>query len=101
MMKFISARVYDDYSSLFYFFDVRNKNDDILDLVKKATEEYLKTEEGRKIYEDNCNDFDLIDFDNYVPNSICEEFGFVKISTPEFAETEAGNTLYEDKKDTI
>ena len=101
MMKFIVARVYDDYSTLFYFFDVKNKNDDIIDLVKKATEAFLKTKEGRKIYEDNGNDFDLIDFNNYVPNSICEKFGFVKISTPEFDETEVGNTLYNDKEDDL
>ena len=51
----------------------------IKEAVKSACAEYCKTEEGRKTYAGNCNNFNWGDFEAYVPNSICGNHGIRKI----------------------
>lgn len=51
---------------------------EVVPAVKAACQEYLNTVEGRKQYQENCENFNYGDFDMYVPNSICEHHGFTK-----------------------
>lgn len=44
-----------------------------------ASKEYCRTANGKKVFEGNCNSFNWVDFDAYVPNSICEKYGIRKI----------------------
>lgn len=46
--------------------------------VKAACTDYCTTEEGLRIYEGNCGCFNWGDFVCYVPNEICEKYGFSK-----------------------
>ena len=60
--------------------DILSDGIDLREAVRNACTEYCKTEEGKKVYEDNCNSFNWGDFELHVPNSICEKHGFVKVS---------------------
>lgn len=51
---------------------------DIAESVTNACTEYVKTPEGKKIYESNCGSFDWADFEAHVPNEICRHYGFEK-----------------------
>ena len=45
-------------------------HDDITKNIKAATLEFCKTPEGRRVYEDNCNSFNIGDFFDSVPSYI-------------------------------
>ena len=60
-------------------FKVENTNVSIEELVAKATKEFLNTEDGKKVLEETCGNFNYADFDTYVPNSICGKYGFLKL----------------------
>lgn len=51
---------------------------DITQAVRDACAEYIRTPEGRAMYDYNCSAFDWADFDAYVPNEICKKHGFTK-----------------------
>ena len=53
--------------------------DDFVKAVMSASTEYCLTDEGKKTYEFNCNNFNWGDFDTYVPNEICEKYGIKKV----------------------
>lgn len=55
--------------------------EEVVDAIMKASTEYCRTEEGRKTYEGNCNNFNYGDFEAYVPDEICEKFGIKKIDS--------------------
>lgn len=57
-------------------------NIDIRKAIEDACNEYCKTDDGKNVYEDNCNCFNWGDFDAYVPNNICEKYGFSKAVAP-------------------
>ena len=57
----------------------KNKNVSIEELVAKATKEFLNTEDGKKVLEETCGNFNYVDFGMYVPNSICLKYGFLKL----------------------
>ena len=52
---------------------------DLLQAIKAAATEYCQTEEGKKTYDGNCCNFNIGDFDAYVPDDICLKHGFVPI----------------------
>ena len=54
---------------------------DIIQAVKEASKEYIRTDEGRAFYRYTCNRFNWGDFWNNVPNEICEKYGFKKIDS--------------------
>lgn len=54
---------------------------DFAQAVRNACKEYCLTDEGRRVYEGNCNCFNWGDFDTYVPNAICEKYGIRKTLT--------------------
>lgn len=55
---------------------------DLMGAVRNACTEYCKTEEGKKTYIYNCNNFNWGDFAANVPNSICKKYGFIKCDEP-------------------
>ena len=59
--------------------EVFDKSINIFEAIKKACEEYVKTEEGYRTYLFNCESFNWGDFATYVPNQICEKYGFRQI----------------------
>lgn len=61
--------------------DVFDENISIEQAVMAACKEYCLTEEGKRTYECNCNSFNWGDFDSYVPNEICEKYGFKKLQS--------------------
>lgn len=63
-------------------FHVSSESFDIVAAAKAAAKEYCLTEEGKRIYEGNCNCFNWGDFDAYVPQDICRRHGFAKIESP-------------------
>ena len=62
-------------------FDVPNAEFDLKDAVCKASTDYCKTSDGRMVYEDNCSYFNWADFARYVPQEICEKYGFRRIDS--------------------
>ena len=48
----------------------------IRDAVVAACTEYVNTEEGRRVYEGNCDCFNWADLEAYVPHDICIKHGF-------------------------
>lgn len=61
-------------------FDVPNEQFDLVAAVKDAARAFCQTEEGRKMYIYNCGCFNWADFE-YVPNEICQQFGFQRLDT--------------------
>ena len=46
--------------------------------IKDAVKEFCQTEEGRKVYEGNCNSFNWGDLDAYVPETVLNKYGLYK-----------------------
>ena len=63
--------------------DIKTK-EDLVKAVNAACTDFVKTEEGKKIYEYNCKCFNWTDFESKVPDSICEKHGFKKIRNPKY-----------------
>ena len=59
--------------------DVPEAGFDLLNAIKKASEEFVKTGAGKMVLEYNCGYFNLADFESSVPNEICEKYGFQKL----------------------
>lgn len=53
--------------------------DNIRDAIQKASTAYCITPEGRTLYENNQHRFSYRDFDKYVSNDICEQYGIKKV----------------------
>ena len=49
---------------------------DVMEACRRAACEYLSTPEGMDIYEGNCDSFTWADFEAYIPDEICEKYGF-------------------------
>lgn len=83
MLKTIVAIERDgmDVRVLTLHFEVPNTQFDLKAAVKAACTEYCKTEEGKKVYEYNCNNFNWADFEMNVPQEICEKHGFKLIQS--------------------
>lgn len=63
-----------------------------------ASTEYCLTEEGREVYENNCECFNWGDFDLNVPNKICEKYGIRKIKSDVSAELDYNQQLVDRSK---
>ena len=62
-----------------YMFEfLTEKGVNIEEAIRNAASAFCKTKEGRNIYSGNCHCFNWGDFDIYVPNEFCEQFGFIK-----------------------
>lgn len=48
--------------------------------IKDASKEYLNTDAGRKVWDENCENFNYGDFMAYTPSDICARHGFTIIS---------------------
>ena len=70
-----------DVNVFTFIVDVPNAYFDLESAVKAATIDYLKTPEGRRVFERNCCEMNWADFCFYVPNSFCEKHGFKKVKT--------------------
>lgn len=57
--------------------------DEIVPAIKAAAQDYLNTEEGRKVYEGNCRCFNYGDFIEHVSNAYCVPHGFYKQKSEE------------------
>lgn len=81
MLKIIVATEADglDTRTFVLGVEVEDENIDIEKAIKDACKEYCLTEEGKRTYEGNCNNFNFGDLDAYVPNEICEKYGFKKV----------------------
>lgn len=60
-------------------FEVTDTNIDLESAVRKAATAYCKTPEGKEMFAHNCPCFNWGDFNRYVPQSTCEQFGFRKV----------------------
>jgi hypothetical protein len=52
--------------------------DELRNRVIAACDDYVTTEEGKKILSYNCGCFNWADFEANVPNDICKKHGFTK-----------------------
>jgi len=59
-----------------YLFDVCNEEIDIKAGLQKALNDFVRTEEGKKVYEEYDGVFDIIDIINNVPDKFFESYGF-------------------------
>ena len=83
-MKYtITATEHDglDTRTLVINLDVFKENIDVVEACKEATREFVATTDGLKTYIGNCDCFNWADFEAYVPNDICEKYGFRKIDS--------------------
>ncbi len=80
MLKILTAVTeYDEMNKPYacsYLFDVCNEEIDIKAGLQKALNDFVKTEEGRKVYEEYDGTFDIIDIINNVPNKFFIPYGF-------------------------
>lgn len=83
MLKIIVATEADglDTTNLVMVLDVDSEDINIEQAVLKACKEYCLTDEGKRTFEGNCNCFNWGDFDAYVPNEICQKYGFRKVES--------------------
>ena len=70
-----------DIRILTLVFEVPDNDFNLEQAVRKACTAYCKTEEGKAVYEGNCQSFNWADFEAEVPNEICQQFGFQKIDS--------------------
>ena len=54
-------------------------DDEILPAIMAASKDYLDTPEGRKVWENNCHNFNFGDFDVNVSNKFCIPHGFYRV----------------------
>lgn len=83
-MKYtITATEHDgfDTRTLIINLDVFKEDIDIIEACKEATREFTATDDGFNTYINNCKCFNWADFEMYVPNDICEKYGFRKIDS--------------------
>lgn len=69
-------------------------DDGIIPAIMAASQDYLNTEEGRKVWENNCHTFNYGDFDIYVGNKFCIPHGITRID-------DAGSAIEEDFNTTL
>lgn len=50
--------------------------DELLEAMKAASTEFVKTKAGKKLYEYNCESFNYGDLIESVPDRICKKHGF-------------------------
>lgn len=54
-------------------------DNEIIPAIMAASEDYLNTPEGRRVWEDNCHNFNFGDFDVNVSNKFCTPHGFYRV----------------------
>lgn len=64
--------------------DITIKNDtwsdnEVLDAIKDAAKDYCLTDNGKKTYDGNCNNFNIGDLIAYVPKAILQQHGIISI----------------------
>ena len=63
-------------------FEVPSRSDfDLMDALRKAVNDFCRTEEGRKVYEYNCGYFNLADIDMSLPKEWLEKYEIEYIDT--------------------
>lgn len=45
--------------------------------IKAASQQYLNTDAGRKLWKENCESFSYRDFMAHIPSDICAKHGFI------------------------
>lgn len=65
------------YDSIVLSVTSLEKNINIEKAIHSACEEYISTDEGKKVYADNGNCFNWGDFAANVPNDLCRKYGFI------------------------
>jgi len=61
--------------------NVIDENINVKKAISDACREYITTPEGKRVYENNGDCFNLADFEVNVPNIICKRYGFEKITS--------------------
>ena len=54
-------------------------DDDILDAIKNTAKDYCLTDDGKRTYDDNCNNFNIGDLIAYVPKATLQQHGIIFI----------------------
>lgn len=54
-------------------------DDEVLDTIKDAAKDYCLTDDGKKTYDGNCNNFNIGDLIAYVPKAILQQHGIISI----------------------
>ena len=70
-----------DLRLLTVIFEIPDKDFNLLDGIKAAVGDYIKTSEGRKTFDYNCEQFNLADVASSLPNKFCEAHGFKMIDS--------------------
>lgn len=83
MLKKIIACEIDvvDWQVLNLDFEVPDEEFDLMAAIRAAVLEYCQSEDGKDVYEGNCNSFNWGDFNSYISNEICARHGFQKIDS--------------------
>lgn len=83
MIHLIPTYERDDKDVKVYYLIIEAENgmtrDNIRDAIQKASTAYCITPKGRTLYENNQHRFSYRDFDKYVSNDICEQYGIKKV----------------------
>lgn len=54
-------------------------DDKVSNAIKDAAKDYCLTDDGKKTYNDNCNNFNIGDLIAYVPKAILQQHGIISI----------------------
>ena len=91
MLKVVVPEEYDgrNHRSIVLIFEIPDEKFDLDSAIHAAATEFCKTEEGRKVFDHNCESFNWGDFALHVSNEICEKHGFKQVNyidTDEFVD---------------
>lgn len=88
------------YTSWIYSFQTTHKDEDTLYLaIRNACQEYIKTDDGKIVYEQNNKSFNFGDLYTYVPRKLCEKHGFYLDKTTKTLELDFNTQLVIDPND--
>lgn len=54
-------------------------DDEVLNAIKDAAKDYCLTDDGKRTYDGNCNNFNIGDLIAYVPKAILQQHGIISI----------------------
>lgn len=69
------------YSVVLISLKILKEGIDAVEACKAAAREYVATQEGVNVYGLKRESFNWTDFNTFVPNSVCEKYGFIKLDT--------------------
>lgn len=88
MIQIVTAIEHDgmDMRILTLVFDVPDARFDLMAAIRAAVMDFLRTDEGKAVWNHNCHNFNWADFDTHISADLCHAHGFEKYSSDLYAD---------------